>query len=255
MANLGQKWSSLYIIALSTFWALGVFSVEAQNLSTGLALDPAVLVSPQKTSDNHAGQNLETSLVNIKAMDAPVFLRENGKTRLGSEVRYGQGIIIDSAGIIATNRHIIGHARHIYVALTGGKIFEAHLLHNSETDLCLIKINTPFPLRAISFAVDFSDIHIGRNVIAIANTGLDLPRIRGGQITKIFKEMSSNKAEILEMNITLKPGDSGGPVLNEEGSLLGLIMGKKISNPSQSYAIASSRIQQEYYKYRGSLLN
>ncbi len=231
MAKLNLKRLIVYI-TLSAFWGLGILNSAAQSLFT---LNDA-------------------SLVDIKAVDAPAMHSENGKTGIGSEERYGQGIIIDSAGIIVTNRHIIGNARHIYVHLAGGKIFEASILLNSQADMCLIKINAPLPLRAISLA-DPSQIQIGINVIAVANAGLNLQRKLDGKVIRIFKGTSSNNVELMEMNIPLKPGDSGGPVLNEEGSLLGLIMGKKISDPGKSFAIASSRIRQEYFKYRNSILN
>jgi S1-C subfamily serine protease len=128
------------------------------------------------------------------------------------------------------------------------------VLRKAQADLCLIKINAPFPLRAIAMA-DSSEIYVGNNVIAITNASLNPRRELDGQVIKIFKEVSSNNVELMEMNIPLKPGDSGGPILNEQGSLLGLIMGKRISDPSKSYAIASSRIQQEYFKYRSSILD
>jgi len=243
-----RKRSVLYII-LSLFWCLGNTPYAAQSFT-----DPEILVSPVQSSNNIPRQNLETTLVDIKAVDSPAFHTENGKSGLGSEERYGQGIIIDSTGIIATNRHIIENAQHIYVMLAGGKIFEATLLRNSNADLCLIKINAPLPLRAVSLA-DSSEIQTGINVIAFANAGFNPQRILDGQIIKVFKGKSSNSVELLEMNIPLKPGDSGGPVLNEEGSLLGLIMGKQLSDPSKSYAIASNKIQQEYFKYRNSILD
>lgn len=255
MANLELKKTILIYVIWATFFSLGVIPSAGQTMSIGVAQDPGILVSPPTQASNDSPkQNLETTLVDIKAVDAPAFHAENGKAGVGSEQRYGQGIIIDSAGIIATNKHIIGNAVHIYVALSGGKIFEARLLRNSQADLSLIKIDVPFPLRAISLA-DSSEIQIGINVIAIVNAGLNLQRTRDGQVINIFKEMSSNNVELLELNIPLKPGDSGGPILNEEGSLLGLIMGKQISDPTKSYAIASNRIQQEYFKYRSSILN
>ena len=250
MTNSDLKKLFLYLI-LGVFWAFDTLPGGAQTLSSlGIALDPSVLIS----SSHNSRQNLDSTIVDIKAVDAPALRAENDKIQVGAEERYGQGIIIDSAGIIATNRHIVGNARHIYVRLSGGKIFEARVLRNSQADLCLIKINAPLPLKAISLA-DPSEIQIGINVIAIANAGLNIQRKLGGQVIKIFKETSSNNVELLEMNIPLKPGDSGGPILNVEGSLLGLIMGKKISDPGKSYAIASSRIQQEYFKYRNSVLN
>jgi len=250
MINLDLKKQIVYI-SLGAFWALGVLTGGAQTLSSlGIALDPSVLESLPHSSR----LNLDTSLVDIKAVDVPALHAENGKIGIGSEERYGQGIIIDSTGIIVTNRHIIGNARHVFVRLSGGQIFEAMILLNSQADLCLIKINAPLPLRAISMA-DPSEIRIGINVIAIANAGLNPQRKMGGQVIRIFKEGPANNVELMEMNIPLKPGDSGGPVLNQEGSLLGLIMGKKISDPGKSFAIASSRIQQEYFRYRNSILN
>jgi S1-C subfamily serine protease len=253
MSNLDLKRLTLYI-SIGVFWTFGILTGEAQTLSSlGIALDPEVLES-HSGSDNNSRLNLDSAIVDIKAVDAPALHSENGKFGVGSEQRFGQGIIIDSAGIIVTNRHIIGNALHILVRLSGGKIYEARILRNSQADLCLIKINSPLPLRAISLA-DPSEIQIGINVIAIANAGLNFQRKLGGQVIRIFKETPSNNVELLEMNIPLKPGDSGGPVLNVEGSLLGLIMGKKISDPGKSYAIASSKIRQEYYKYRNSILN
>lgn len=248
---------AIFIAMILGMLALANMPSSAQTFSTngvtGIAPDPEVLVSKAPSSNTTSGHNMEITLVDIKAVDAPALHTQNGKTGVGAEVRYGQGIIIDPAGIIATNRHIIGNAQHIYVMLSGGKVFDATVLRNSQADLCLIKIYAPFPLRAISMA-DPSDIQIGSNVIAIANAGFNPQRVLGGQVIKIFKETSSNNVEVLEMNIPLKPGDSGGPILNAEGSLLGLIMGKQISDPTKSYAIASSRIQQEYFKYRSSIL-
>lgn len=251
MANLGLKRVSLCL----SLWGLGIVPSMAQPYSTIAASDPAVLVSPAiQLPIKTLGQNLDPTLVDIKAVDMPALHSKNGKLGMATDERYGQGIIIDSNGIIATNRHIIGNAEHIYVVLSGGKTFEANLLQNSQVDLCLIKINAPFPLRSVSLG-DPSELQIGSKVIAVANAGFNPQRMLGGQIIKIFKGISSDNVELLEMNIPLKPGDSGGPILNEDGSLIGLIMGKQISDPSKSYAIASSRILEEYYKYRNSILD
>lgn len=254
MVLLDLKRAALFLVAFGVYLAFGTMAYPAQTFSTGAFPDPEVLVSQSRSSNNIPNHNMEITLVDIKAVDAPALHTEKDKTGVGSEERYGQGIIIDSGGIIATNKHIIGNAQHVYVMLSGGKIFEANVLRKSPTDLCLIKINAPYLLRAISLA-DPSEIQIGINVIAIANAGFNPQRVLGGQVIKLFKETSSRNVEILETNIPLKPGDSGGPILNSQGSLLGLIMGKQISDPSKSYAIASSRIQQEYFKYRNSILN
>jgi S1-C subfamily serine protease len=241
-------------MALSLFWASSILPCKAQTFSTGTAPDPEVLVSQARALNNNPGHNMEETLVDIRAVDAPALYTENNKTGIGSEMRYGQGIIIDSSGIIVTNYHIIGHAQHIDVALSGGKIYTASVLRVSQPDLCLIKINASFPLRAVTLA-NSSEIRIGNNVMAITNAGFNLQRLRGGQIIKLYKEKTSDKVELMETNITLKAGDSGGPILNQEGSLLGVIMGKQISDPSKSFAIPASLIQREYFRYRNSILS
>ena len=124
------------------------------------------------------------------------------------------------------------------------RIFKSPLIENK----CIVRFSKN--LQNIRLHLFFQ--HDGDH---FANAGFNPQRILGGQVIKVFKETSSNNVEVLETNIPLKPGDSGGPILNEEGSLIGLIMGKRISDPSKSYAIASNRIQQEYYKYRNSILN
>lgn len=225
MVNLNFIKMVLFILTCFLFGALNVVPCTAQNFSNGV--------------------------VTIKAVDAPALHLQNYQLGIGSEIRYGQGMIIDSAGIIATNKHIIGNAQHIYVALASGKTFEAALLHNSQADLCLIKINAPYSLNAVSLA-NSSTIQIGSNIIAVVKNGLNAQRIKEGQILMVFKKISCNIVELLELNITTTPGDSGSPILNAQGALLGLVLGKQISDPTKSYAIASSRIQQEYSLYRNS---
>ncbi len=195
-------------------------------------------------------------LVYIKAVDGLAYHQRDGRSGLGNEIRYGQGIIIDPAGIIATNKHIIGNAQHIYVALSDTQIYEAKLLRHSASDLSLIKINAPHPLKAMAMA-DPTSVQIGNYVVAIANADKTplVHRLKSGQIINVFEENSTHNAEFLELNIPLKPGDSGGPVLSDTGSLVGLIMGKQKSDPSKSYAVASNRIQKEYYIYKNSALN
>src|SRR3989338_6795852 len=100
-------------LVIGLFWIMGILPCSAQTFVAGTRPDPAVLVSKSPIPRF----NLEISLVDIKVVDAPVLRAKNDTMAMGSEERYGQGIIIDSTGIIATNRHIIGNAQHIYVVL------------------------------------------------------------------------------------------------------------------------------------------
>ena len=198
-------------------------------------------------------QTFSLGIVNINAIDAETLQPHNGTIAMGSEQRSGQGIIIDPAGIIATNKHIIGNApQHIYVKLLGGRTFEAKIIQNSQADLTLLKINAPFPLPAITLG-DSSQIQIGNRVLAFANAGLNPQQEQNGEVIQLYREVPSDTVAILEVNIRLKPGDSGGPILNEQGLLLGLIMANQISDATKSYAIASNKIRREYWKFKQNM--
>lgn len=205
------------------------------------------------------GQSLSSvnrdSIVGIIAIDPGKLENRNGRKSIRTDERQGQGIIIDATGIIATNRHIIGPApQSIQVRLSDGRKYEATLVQNSPTeDLSLIKINADSTLRAMALA-DSSLAQIGNRVRALANAGAGLEAPKDGEIIQIYREAASDKIAILEVNIRLKSGDSGGPIFNEEGLLVGLIMANQISDNSKSFAIASNKIRQEYLKLKGSTL-
>ncbi len=199
-------------------------------------------------------QSIETAVVDIKAVDAQTLQDDNGKVAVGALQRSGQGIVIDPSGIIATNRHIVGaNPQHIYVRLADGQVFEAVIIQNSRDDLALIKIKTPLPLRAITLG-DSSQLQIGNTVLALANSNLNPQRKLRGEIVQLYTEVATNTVAILQVSIPLHPGDSGGPIINEDGLLMGLIMANQISDKTKSYAIASNKIQQEYLKYKNTVL-
>ncbi len=254
IANLTR---TLLILLLGTaLWALDSAPGVAGTLSVGDTANSGILVSPAGSGSAKSSQNVLTSLVDIKALDRAVPQKHDGMISMGAPQRSGQGIIIDSSGIIATNKHIIGEApQHVYVRLAGGETFEAKVVHISRTDdLALVKIAAPLPLRAMALG-DSSQLRIGNRVLAFANPTLNKERQRTGEIIQVYTEVSTNTVAIMEVNIQLKPGDSGGPIVNEQGLLLGLIMANQISDRSRSYAIASNKIQQEYFRYRNSILN
>ena len=235
--------------------ALGIGPAAAQTLSIAAFPDSGVLVSRAQAPRISGNRNLETSLVDITAVDPATLQEHDGKLAKHTEQRSGQGIIIDPTGIIVTNRHIVGDVpEHIYVMLTDGTTYDAKIIENSpNADLSLIKVNAPYPLRAVALA-DSSHVQIGNHVHAFANAELNTQRKYSGEIIQVYRETSSDTVAILAFNIPLKPGDSGGPIVDEQGLLLGLIMANQKSDPSKSYAIASNKIQQEYLKYKGSTL-
>jgi len=68
-----------------------------------------------------------------------------------------------------------------------------------------------------------------------------------------MQSFSQGTNDFLELDLDLYHGDSGGPILDYQGRLLGLIMAKRESQPNSSIAIASNKIHQQYLQYKRNL--
>jgi serine protease Do len=193
-------------------------------------------------------QTVQPSLVEVRAINTKTFIDNNGHTRTASYHAQGSGIIIDSHGTIVTNTHIITNAAQILVGLSDGTILEAKLVYSSDADFSFLKVDPPYPLTTITWA-DPATAQEGTNVITLSNTDDEHQHVLGGAITGLIYGASSSNVEAFEFNIPLYHGDSGGPLLDDQGHLLGLIMGKQLDHDNKSYAIASDKIRQEYQRY------
>ena len=194
-------------------------------------------------------QTVKSSLVEVRTLDTKTFNESDGHTKVAAYHTEGSGVIIGSDGIIVTNTHIVNSAPHIFVGLSDGTILEAKIVYSSDADFSFLKVDPPYPLASISWA-DSSQAAIGTSVIALSNADGDGQHILGGVITNTINGITSNKVELFELNFNLYNGDSGGPLLDNQGELLGLIMAKRIDKDDKSYAIASNKIQQEYLQYK-----
>ncbi len=221
-------------------------------ISLLFCLQTSTLVHAEDRSVIGRMQSITPCIVEVRTVLKKVLTTKNGRKGIASYERHGAGIIIDPSGIIVTNTHIIANAPQILVGLSNGKVYEASVLYINESDFSFIKIDPPSKLKAISWA-DSSTVPIGEPILAIGNSDYDNQSILGGQITSLIESMSTNAIEMLEVNLNLYQGDSGGPILNKQGQLLGLIMGKRQSQERRSYAIASNKIRQEYLKLKQNM--
>ena len=193
-------------------------------------------------------QFVQASLVEVRTENTKTYVDANGHTKTATYHTQGSGVIIDSHGIIVTNTHIIANAPHIYVGLSDGTKLEARVVYSSDADFSLIKIDPPYPLQAISWG-DSSQAPVGTPIIGLSYAD-DQRHVLSGEITGLINGNDTNDIELIELNLNLYHGDSGGPLLDYQGHLLGIIMGKKNDEQNKSYAIASNKIQQEYLQYK-----
>lgn len=193
--------------------------------------------------------SVRNSLVRIQTVYVKM-LRGEGRMRMASFERNGAGVIIDPAGLVVTNTHTILNAPHIFVILNDGTKAKADVAFISSTgDFSFLKISPVRPLKAIEWA-ESSQAQLGQEIVAIGNSDYVRKSILGGKIMHLIQSQSTGRVELLGVDLNLYKGDSGGPILDVQGRLLGLVMGEEKSQEHSSVAIASDTIREQYLLYR-----
>lgn len=135
----------------------------------------------------------------------------------------GSGFIIDKSGYIVTNNHVIDGADDIKVTLTDGRELSAKLIGTDpQTDLALLKVEPKDALPVVDFA-DSDKARVGDWVVAIGSPfGLG-GSVTAGIISARGRDIHSGPYDdYLQIDAPINSGNSGGPVINAEGRVVGV---------------------------------
>ena len=154
----------------------------------------------------------------------------------------GTGSIIDKNGTIITNWHVVGNAKKLHIWLMPDdpeKMDERLLMHepnfvgtvinrNKRKDLALVKVEGfPKNIKIIRFGKT-SNAPVGSTVYAIGHPSGEAWTFSSGMVTQIRPnyawnyEDSSHKANVIQHEVPTNPGNSGGPLLDEKGLMVGV---------------------------------
>jgi serine protease Do len=132
----------------------------------------------------------------------------------------GSGFIISNDGYVMTNHHVVDGADEIYVTLTDKREFKGKLIGSDQrTDVALVKIDsTSLPALKIG---DPNGVRVGEWVLAIGSPfGLD-STVTAGIISAKGRE-TGDYLPFLQTDVAVNPGNSGGPLLNMRGEVIGI---------------------------------
>jgi serine protease Do len=164
-----------------------------------------------------------------------------------AEEALGSGFIIDPAGYILTNNHVVDGATSVTVTLDDGTILPATIIgQDKRGDLAVLKVDAGHPLPAVQFG-DSSKLKVGDWVIAIGNPyGLD-ESTSAGIVSALHRDIGENKYDdFIQTDATINRGNSGGPLFNLAGQVIGV--NSAIYSPSGGsvgigFAIPSAMVQ------------
>jgi serine protease Do len=204
-------------------------------LSIGVAIGAVVQeIARARSEDNHltisstpatpdalsttfarVARDVEPCVAHIKVFESEVYAREGA----------GSGVIVNSAGFILTNAHVVSRAKKIRVKLSDGTETDAKVIGvDTQTDLAVIKISTSKPLPVARMG-DSDKLNVGDWVLAIGSPfGLE-QTVTAGIISAKDRVTDSGATpfqQFLQTDAAINPGNSGGPLVNLGGEVIGI---------------------------------
>jgi len=151
-----------------------------------------------------------------------VFKTEKGKLRPAGS---GSGFIFSSDGLIFTNCHVVDGAEKIMVSLLNENEIEATLIgKDPDTDIAVLKIYTQG--YSVAKLGDASQLQIGQFVIAIGNPYGYQHTVTTGVVSALGRTLQTQSGRmvdnVIQSDAALNPGNSGGPMINTDGEVIGV---------------------------------
>src|SRR5262245_23849175 len=139
----------------------------------------------------------------------------------------GSGFVIDKAGYVLTNRHVVEGADEISVTFVGGKTVDAKLVgRDARTDVALLKIEPQGALTTVELG-DSEQTDVGEWVMAIGNPfGLGGNSVTVGVVSYKGRALTlgtqGTSVDMIQTDASINPGNSGGPLINARGQVIGI---------------------------------
>jgi len=202
-------------------------------------VNPQAVLRAMEDAFANVADRVTPAVVNVSAIprkDAPPQDLERFRDLFGDEFveRFrrrrdepratGSGVIVDPAGYILTNNHVVEHAQEIIVRLSDARKLTARLVgRDVKTDLAVLKVDASGPLPVAELG-DSDRLRVGQWVIAIGNPfGLDRTVTAGiVSATARTRVGVATYENFIQTDASINPGNSGGPLLNLDGKVVGI---------------------------------
>lgn len=237
-----QKKSAARFVFYSLFLALLLVVNTSAQTNTEAIRNAAVTPEKLSTSFAAVARAVEPAVVNIdtKGKIPEVTVKEDNLPDNGTSgddlldflrrqrrpsVSVGSGFIVDKAGYIITNYHVVQDASRITVQLLTGEEFVAKIVGlDEETDLAVLKIEAGKDLPVVKFG-DSEKAQVGDWVLAIGSPFGLAQTVTAGIVSQVKRETPETlkfPKKFIQTDAAINRGNSGGPLVNMDGEVIGV---------------------------------
>ncbi len=150
-----------------------------------------------------------------------MFFRRRSGGGSSEKRSLGSGVIVSKEGHILTNFHVVAGMSEIVVQLPDGRTVPAQLIGgDKQADIAVLRIDAP-RIEALPLG-DSDEMHVGQMVFAIGNPFGLQETVTQGIISAKGRAISDNGVEFLQTDAAVNQGNSGGPLLNLRGEIIGI---------------------------------
>ena len=211
-----------------------------------------------KDTLNTINTSLKSELKELKASASSDFSgiienSINSVVTIRTDVSQGTGFIINDDGYLVTNAHVLVRGTKISIITANQDLLKGNLIgYNNDFDIALIKINGNY--NSLKFA-DSDEIQVGEKVIAIGNPlGLQFS-VSEGIVSGIHREGLNGVNSYVQTDAALNPGNSGGPLINKQGEVIGINNFKIGGSENIGFALESNYIKEVVNEISNRKLN
>jgi S1-C subfamily serine protease len=207
------------------------YRIGSPGASSRLATEP--IPTPAASS----GVTSKAGTLNVSSVAAqvdPALVDITGVDGYQNQTDAGTGMILTSNGEVLTNNHVIDGATSITAQVDGaGTKYTAKVVgYDATDDVALLQLENASGLSTVSMG-NSSSVAVGLPVVAIGNA-LDLPgkpTVTSGTVTALNRSITASDGEgsssehltgVLQIDAPLEPGNSGGPLVNSAGKVIGM---------------------------------
>jgi len=229
------KLSAILALVLAAFFAFSSPSTFAASATNGTATATLAQSTTQNASDVAAAANPATvTVINLQQQPSPFSQSGNGDVVPAAS---GSGYIIDAAGHVITNNHVIEGGQAFQVVFEDGTTIDATVVGSDPyQDVAVLQLQLDAG-QAVPATVSFGDsskVRAGDPVVAIGTPyGEYANTVTTGEVNAIDRSLDTDQGYLLpnliQHDAAIYPGNSGGPLLNMDGQVIGMNVAKAVT--------------------------